>query len=188
MRLMSVHLLGVFVLQSLARGQDPATAHSRSAYAGEERRNIKALSAEDAQAYENGEGMGYARAAELNHYPGPKHVLDAAAELGLTPGQKQQTEKIYRDMHKKAVRAGRKIVRDESRLDDLFSSGRIDPKQLDSLTATIAISEGSLRAIHLGAHLAEREVLTPGQIQKYDALRGYQGMGAHQHHSQMHQH
>jgi hypothetical protein len=91
-------------------------------------------------------------------------------------------------MHEKAVRAGKKIVRDEGRLDDLFSSGRINPKQLDSLTASIALSQGSLRAIHLGAHIAEREVLIPRQIQIYDELRGYRGTGAHRHHDHMHQH
>lgn len=181
------------MVNSLAVGQPrkPAAttrATPESPYAGEERRHIKALSAEDIKAYENGEGMGFAKAAELNHYPGPKHVLNAAVELGLTADQKEQTQKIYRAMHEKAIRAGRTIVQDEGKLDDLFSSGSINPKALDSLTAAIATSEGRLRAIHLGAHLAERGVLSPRQIRRYDELRGYGEAGAHHHHDRMHHH
>ena len=188
---MSIYLMIAFMVNSPAVGQPrkPATnapATAGSSYAGQEKREIKALSDEDTKAYENGEGMGFAKAAELNHYPGPKHVLDAAAELGLTADQKGQTQKIYNEMHEKAVRTGRRIVEDEGKLDDLFSSGTINPKQLDSLTAAIAASQGGLRAIHLGAHLAEREVLTPSQIRRYDELRGYIRPGAH--HDHMHHH
>ena len=186
MRLMAIHLLIIFAIHSLAEGQAPTPAPAQSAYAGQEHRDIKALAVEDTKGYENGDGMGFAKAAELNHYPGPKHVLDAAVELGLTTGQKEQTQKIYQEMHEKAVRAGRRIVEEEGRLDDLFASGRIDPRQLDSLTAAIALSQGRLRAIHLGAHLAEREVLTPSQIQRYDELRGYQGAGPRHRHDHMH--
>jgi hypothetical protein len=41
-----------------------------SPYAGQEKREIKALSAEDIEGYLTGQGMGFAKAAELNHYPG----------------------------------------------------------------------------------------------------------------------
>src|SRR5262249_20157560 len=46
-------------------------------YAGRQTRAIKALSEEDIAPLLNGEGMGMAKAAELNGYPGPKHVLTA---------------------------------------------------------------------------------------------------------------
>ena len=36
--------------------------------------------------------MGLAKAAELNHYPGPAHVLTLATELALTPDQKARTD------------------------------------------------------------------------------------------------
>jgi hypothetical protein len=37
--------------------------------------------------------------------------------------------------------------------------------------------------VHLTAHVATRKVITPEQITKYDAMRGYDGPGAqpHQH-------
>jgi hypothetical protein len=53
-------------------------------YAGQETRTIKALSDEHIAALRKGEGMGVAKAAELNGYPGPVHVLALAAQLGLT--------------------------------------------------------------------------------------------------------
>jgi hypothetical protein len=38
--------------------------------------------------------MGMAKAAELNGYPGPAHVLSLATQLGLTPDQHQQVTAI----------------------------------------------------------------------------------------------
>jgi hypothetical protein len=46
-----------------------------SPYAGQQARPIKAVSDEDIAALRKGEGMGMAKAAELNGYPGPAHVL-----------------------------------------------------------------------------------------------------------------
>jgi hypothetical protein len=53
----------------------------QSPYAGQQFSEIKALYADEIQGYLSGSGMGFAEAAELNHYPGPKHVL----ELRLAP-------------------------------------------------------------------------------------------------------
>jgi hypothetical protein len=64
-----------------------AAANTDSPYVGQETRDIKALSQQDIDDYLNGRGMGYAKAAELNHYPGPRHVLDLAHTLALTPEQ-----------------------------------------------------------------------------------------------------
>ena len=58
------------------------------AHAGEQQREIKALSGQDIQAYENGQGHGFAKAAELNGYPGPMHTLELASGtriLSLVP-------------------------------------------------------------------------------------------------------
>lgn len=80
----------------------PAWAqHDKSPYAGQEQRAIKALSEGEIEAYLSGAGMGLAKAAELNGFPGPKHVLELEAELGLTDRQKQTTQQIYDRMHKK---------------------------------------------------------------------------------------
>jgi len=51
-------------------------------YARQQVRTIKSLSDEDIAALRKGEGMGMAKAAELNGYPGPAHVLDMAGSFG----------------------------------------------------------------------------------------------------------
>jgi len=53
-------------------------------YTGQEMRDIKLLSDKDIQSLQNGTGEafgGMAKLAELNGYPGPRHVLDMASEL-----------------------------------------------------------------------------------------------------------
>jgi len=62
-------------------------AIAESPYAGQQSRSIKALPEGDIAALQNGDGMGMAKAAELNGYPGPRHVLALAAELHLTEAQ-----------------------------------------------------------------------------------------------------
>jgi Spy/CpxP family protein refolding chaperone len=161
----------------------------KSPYAGQEKREIKSLPVERIQEYLSGEGMGLAKAAELNHYPGPKHVMDLAEELYLSKGQLSETEEIYNKMHKEAVRLGTLIVEKEKILDSLFAEQKIDETQLQSLTARIARAQGELRFIHLRAHLEMKRVLSPEQIEKYDTLRGYEsggGKNSHQHHQHRH--
>ncbi|NIS61150.1 MAG: hypothetical protein GTO13_10735 [Proteobacteria bacterium] len=161
----------------------------KSPYAGQEKREIKSLSAEEIQEYLSGEGMGLAKAGELNHYPGPKHVLDLAKELYLSKKQLSETEEIYNRMHREAVRLGRLIVEQEKILDSLFAERKIDKTKLQSLTAGISKAQGELRFIHLRAHLQMKKVLSPKQIEKYDALRGYKSSkGKNSHHPPQHRH
>lgn len=146
-------------------------------YAGEERREIKSLSQEEIEQLLQGQGMGLAKAAELNHYPGPRHVLELAAQLELTPAQREATEATFRRMRDEAVRLGRQIVERERALDAMFAKGDIDAGKLRAATAEIAQAQGNLRAAHLEAHLEMRRLLSPAQIKKYDELRGYAGAG-----------
>jgi Spy/CpxP family protein refolding chaperone len=153
-------------------------AQAAKPYAGQDSREIKALGPEEIAAYEAGEGMGYAKAAELNHFPGPRHVLDLEKELGLTAAQTAGAREIYRRMHERAVALGKTIVEKERELDRLFAEARITPEALGRLTAEAGRLEGELRFAHLKAHLEMRLLLTPEQTAAYDALRGY-GQGGH---------
>src|SRR5690348_13327169 len=65
--------IGAIVASGLIR---PVYAGNEAAnpYAGQQARAIKALSEADVAALRGGEGMGLAKAAELNGYPGPRHV------------------------------------------------------------------------------------------------------------------
>ncbi len=167
----------VALIFTVSAGSGIARTEAASPYAGQQTRTIKALSPPQVRAYLSGDGLGYAKTAELNHYPGPRHVLDLATQLHLTASQRERTETIFERMHETAVPLGREIVAKEQRLDAAFARASIDDTSLKTQTAAIAVLEGRLRGIHLSAHLAMRGVLTAKQIGAYDRLRGY-GAGA----------
>ena len=154
---------------------------SPTPYAGQEKREIKALSAEEVASYLSGAGMGFARAAELNHYPGPRHVLDMSAKLGLSGEQRAKVKAAFAEMDAEARRLGAAIVEAERALDQRFASAFLDAAELERRVGEIAALQGRLRAAHLRAHLVTRAALTPDQVARYDALRGY-GHGAGGHH------
>jgi len=144
-----------------------------SSYAGQEQRAIRALSPQDVKMYLEGHGMGLAKAAELNHYPGPRHVLDSATELKLSHEQFTRTQQIFEAMHNSAVTLGKRIVEKEKQLDSLYATQKISEAQLRAVVGEIAGLQGELRIVHLNAHLEMKKVLTPAQTAKYDELRGY---------------
>ncbi|NIR52581.1 periplasmic heavy metal sensor [candidate division KSB1 bacterium] len=150
----------------------------KSPYAGEQVREITSLSPQQIQGYLSGHGMGLAKAAELNHHPGPKHVLESAKELKLTELQKRQTQEIYDDMHRQAIQLGKRYIHLEQELDRLFAEGNVDEEKLRTQISKISEIQGKLRFVHLNAHLKMLEVLTEEQIERYDVSRGYRN---HQH-------
>jgi Spy/CpxP family protein refolding chaperone len=135
---------------------------------------IKALSAEEVKQYLAGAGMGYARAAELNHFPGPMHVLELAERLKLSPQQRAATQQLM-DAHKAEARAiGRQLVESERELEALFRAGRLDEAALARAVRTAAALQGEYRLAHLETHRRMRALLSDEQVKRYDALRGYQ--------------
>ena len=142
-------------------------------YAGDEKREIKALSPAEVEGYAAGAGMGFARAAELNHYPGPKHALELAREIGLDAAQRKEAQRTYDAMHAQTVGLGSRLLVAERELDALFARGQIDEASLARAVREIARLQGEIRLEHLKAHLVMRALLTPAQIVKYDVLRGY---------------
>ena len=155
-------------------------AHADSPYAGEERRAIKSLSEADIAALENGDGMGFAKLAELNSYPGPRHVLDLAAELDLSAAQLQETEALYEAMREDAVATGLQLSDAEAALDRACADRSVEPETLQRALTTIGLLRARLRYVHLEAHLRQSDVLTDAQVARYDELRGY-GDGAQDH-------
>jgi Spy/CpxP family protein refolding chaperone len=150
------------------------TAHAAtSPYAGEERRSIKTLSPTEQEDYLAGRGMGFAKAAELNSYPGPRHVLDLAEELALSELQRKQIESVFDTMQSQAKLLGVQIVDREQELNRLFAENGASYERLQKLVNEIARLQGELRYTHLRAHIATRAALTPHQIKRYDMLRGY---------------
>ena len=164
-------------------GQVLAADMPASPYAGQQARAIKALSDDDNSALRKGEGMGMAKAAELNGYPGPVHVLALAEQLGLTDTQQRQVTAIFERMSAAAKPLGAELITHEQILDQLFAKGEITPDRLTAETTVIAELQGRLRSVHLGAHLETRASLNPDQIARYEQLRGYgQSQAPVQHH------
>jgi Spy/CpxP family protein refolding chaperone len=150
-----------------------ASAELPRPYADLARRRVKALSDEQAAGLLAGRGLSLALAAELNGYPGPMHVLEHAAALGLTPEQRARAEELRRDMEGEARAIGARIVASEEELDALFARGEADAGRLASLTAALGALGGRLREAHLAAHIGMREALSPDQRAAYARLRGY---------------
>lgn len=162
----------------------PSTAAKLPAnpYAGQQTRSIKALSDEDVRALRNGQGMGLAKAAELNGYPGPAHVRALRKQLRLSDDQFRQISAIFDRMSVAARSLGAEMIDREQALDQLFAKGDITPARLATETAAIADLNGRLRAVHLVAHLQTRALLEPEQLALYRQLRGYgEGKGHHRH-------
>lgn len=150
-----------------------------SPYAGQElEREIKALSQDDVNGLLNGEGTpfgGMAKPAELNGYPGPRHVLDAhnAGEFKLEDKQYEQINKLYEDMKTEAIELGKQIINLEEEIDNSFVNKIMTEEFLDEKISKSAELYGKLRFVHLKYHLYTTEILTSDQIKKYNELRGY---------------
>jgi Spy/CpxP family protein refolding chaperone len=158
-----------------------AWADSTSPYAGQETRHIKALASEDVDAYLSGKGMGLAKAAELNGYPGPAHVLSMATELDLTTDQKQRTEALFSSMEATAIDLGHALIDQERELDQQFASKEATQESVAAILRRIGELQAKVRGAHLQAHLAQLNILTPSQVARYQQLRGYASEDTHQH-------
>ena len=156
-----------------------SAAEISSPYARQETREIKALSRDEINGYVSGDGMAFAKAAELNHYPGPKHVLQLADQLQLSEEQRRTTQRLFEEMNSTAVNLGKQLVERERLLDSRFAAASISDAELSQLVSEVSVLHGKIRAVHLQAHVAERVLLTAEQLMRYDALRGYGASGSH---------
>lgn len=151
----------------------PAATPAASPYAGEESRVIKALAPEEVDGYRRGAGLGYAKPAELNSYPGPLHALEMADALGLSEEQRAAIEQARADMLAEAVPLGERFLAVEAALEEAFRAGDLDRERLAALLDESARIEARLRFVHLEAHLDTRDLLTRHQVMLYDEARGY---------------
>ena len=161
-----------------------ATAQHAEPYAGQELREIKALSADDIDDLLAGRGWGLAKPAELNGYPGPAHVIELAEELALDEAQLASVNGIFERMQAKAQEIGARYVRAEGAIEALFAGGGAEPAALSGLLADAELLRAELRAVHLEAHIETTPLLTRHQRMLYAELRGYgSAAGGHDGHS-----
>ena len=155
-------------------------------YAGQQEREVKALSPDEVKQFLSGAGMGYAKSAELNRFPGPMHVLELAEKLDLTPEQRVRTKSLM-DTHKAEARAiGTKRVEAERAIEMLFRSGSVDDTALAKSVREAAVLEGEYRLAHLETHRRMRALLSDEQVARYVRLRGYESAAAVSHESRQH--
>lgn len=167
MRVVSILILVLASGVSFASDQSP--------YSGEELRSIKSLSPQEVESLKSGKGMGFAKAAELNHYPGPKHVLELAEDLSLTSFQVAETTALFEEMQARAVKLGEELLNAELALDQDFENATVSPESLERALLEIGQIRARLRYVHLEAHLRQKRLLSAEQIMKYDESRGYRG-------------
>ncbi|MCV3768706.1 hypothetical protein [Rhizobium sp. TRM95796] len=144
-----------------------------SPYAGEETREIKALSQADVDELLRGGGWGLAKAAELNGMPGPSHVLDMASELGLSAEQVEQARRIHDAMRREAKAIGGRFVAKEAELEKRFRAGDITEPELVTRISEIEALRSKLRTVHLTSHIEMTRAQLAHRIERYATLRGY---------------
>lgn len=127
------------------------TAHQHSPYAGEETRDIMALSPEEIADLTAGRGMG----------------------LALTAEQQRRTSELLDAMRQEASALGGQLIKAERTLDRLFAEQRATPDTVAAATEQAGAIGAKLRAAHLRYHLAMMDVLTTEQVAAYNHLRGY---------------
>lgn len=160
--------LTLAALAAAAQAQTPSTP-----YAGQESRTIKSLSDTEIESLLAGQGAGLAKAAELNGYPGPAHVLELAGELHLDDGQMAATRALLAAHKARARELGAELVAAERTLDRLFADKSAHAAAIDDATRRIGALQAQLRAEHLKTHMSQTRLLGPQQVQRYAALRGY---------------
>ncbi len=151
----------------------PAFAQHASPYAGQERSEIKSLSPQEVTSLLAGHGMGYARAAELNGYPGPMHVIELADRLALTPQQRKASERLMAEHRANARDLGAQVIAAERALDQLFAERSANAQTVSAAAERAGQLQAQLRAKHLNTHLAQTQLLNAEQIRRYNELRGY---------------
>jgi len=109
------------------------------------------LSPEQIADLKAGRGMSLALAAELNGYPGPRHVLELGDQLGLSDQQRADAQRLFEAMTAEAIPLGEKLIAQEAELDALFARGVVTATSLGAATAA--------------------------QMQRYSELRGYREEG-----------
>ena len=166
-------LVASLVVLSSRFGYTQPQPSNLSPYATQLDSPIRGLTTLEVNDLLNGRGAGYARMAELNGYPGPRHILDLNRELKLSSNQILQIETVFKQMQTDAKGVGQQIVNLEKQLSTAFASDKINETEMQTNIEELGKLYSQFRAIHLMAHLQIKPLLKPEQIDDYNKLRGY---------------
>ena len=150
-------------------GTQDVHAHSQHAASADMKQHHACLE-EEHTSIERGDGFEMAMPADHAGYPGPRHVLDMAADLKLTAEQRTAMQAIFDRMHEKATARGKELFESEARLEQMFRDGRPEA-DLREQSFRVDSIHAELRWIHLSAHLAAQKILTVEQIARYTQIR-----------------
>ena len=178
-------LLAAFAIAAdPAAGQHDGAGHAGGAggppgtlspYAGEAEREVAGLSAEDLAELRRGGGWGLALPAELNGVPGPAHLLEMGDAIGLSAEQAAAIGAIEEAMRRDAMAAGARLIEAERALDAAFRDGVPNGAALRRRVEKAGAAQARLRLVHLAAHLAVAEVVSPEQAARYARMRDTTG-------------
>jgi len=169
---MKALILALTLAAAPAIAQDHAQGDPQP-YAGLEAREIAGLSRDDIDELRRGGGWGLALPAELNGKPGPAHLLELKDELALSDAQVAAIEAIFAAMKAEAIATGERLIAAERALSDAFADDDLTEARLVARLAESEAARAELRRIHLARHLETPPLLSAGQIEHYNVLRGY---------------
>src|SRR5258708_6984042 len=147
------HFTILLSVAALVGSAAASLAQTTSPYAGQEQRSIKALSDREISDLTEGRGMGLAKAAELNGYPGPMHALEMADALDLSGQQRAKMQELFAAMKAEAIPLGERLIAQEAELDKEFATKTITAATLAASTDAIGVTHAALRQVHLKYHL-----------------------------------
>jgi hypothetical protein len=147
-------------------------------YAGQQDSSIRGLTEAEIASFREARGMGLARPADINGYPGPIHVLELSDALSLNTEQREAMQSLYDQMRGEAVSLGEEFLSQYGALEGAFRDRTVTTEVLDRHAAELGRLEGRLRATHLKYHLLTAGHLTKEQIAEYGRLRGYTEVAA----------
>jgi len=87
-------------------------------------------------------------------------VLDPADSLNLTAEQHRQTQIVFDQMHREAVRLGKAIVEKEKALENQLRQSLPDSEKVHRVLREIGRLKGELRWTHNRAHQQTRQLLS----------------------------
>lgn len=173
MRAIPLVLAFAFAAGCLASPSEAPETPSSASYADLRDSPIRGLTPEEIDDLKAGRGMALALPAELNGWPGPKHVVELADGLELSAEQREKVGALATETNAKARRAGERVLAAHDALDRAFRTSAPTEATLEGLLLELADAEADLRGVHLAAHLETAGLLTTHQVARYAELRGY---------------
>lgn len=133
---------------------------------------IKTLTLKQYADYQKGPGLqDMALPATLNRYPMPDDVLRYKKELKLTPEQVKKITEISKYLQLKKTEIGQSVIRNEKKLDELFSTQKVDEGSIAFYGNRYGLYEGEYRTSVLMACYNTYNALNPQQTTQFWKLK-----------------